>query len=283
MDLTQLTLYQQAVLFTAAFVLFTSFVMLAQGRIVPLIHTFAWQGVLLSLTTVLVAHVTNHPHLYASAAITLVLKALLIPWLLHRLAVRLNIHHESEPLRYPSLTLLGGGALVVFSYYVSLPIAAFSESITRNTIAVSIAVVLLGMQLMIVRKKAIAQVIGFMSIENGLFFAAVAATFGMPMVVELGIAFDVLVAAVLFGVFFFQMRESIDSLDVDRLNRLQEVDEPPLREAVDAPALTTGRTSAASRNSESAHGPRLDSRTESRAMPQGRGGDGLGPIAEGEP
>jgi hydrogenase-4 component E len=230
MDLTQLTLYQQAVLFTAAFVLLTSFVMLAQGRIVPLIHTFAWQGVLLSVTTVLVAHVTNHPHLYASAAITLVLKALLIPWLLHRLAVRLNIHRESEPLRYPSLTLLGGGALVVFSYYVSLPIAAFSESITRNTIAVSIAVVLLGMQLMIVRKKAIAQVIGFMSIENGLFFAAVAATFGMPMVVELGIAFDVLVAAVLFGVFFFQMRASIDSLDVDRLNRLQEVDEPPLRE-----------------------------------------------------
>jgi hydrogenase-4 component E len=79
---------------------------------------------------------------------------------------------------------------------------------------------------MVLRKKAIAQVIGFMSIENGLFFAAVAATYGMPMVVELGVAFDVLVAAVLFGVFFFQMRASIDSLDVDRLNRLHEVDEP---------------------------------------------------------
>jgi hydrogenase-4 component E len=108
---------------------------------------------------------------------------------------------------------------------VALPIVHLATTTTRNAIAISIAVVLLGMLLMIARKKAIAQVIGFMSIENGLFFAAVVSTYGMPMVVELGVAFDVLVAAVLFGVFFFQMRASIDSLDVDRLNRLREVDD----------------------------------------------------------
>jgi len=128
-------------------------------------------------------------------------------------------------VKYPSLTLLAGASLVVFSYYVAIPIVQLSALVTRNAIAISIAVILLGMLLMITRKKAISQVIGFMSIENGLFFAAVVSTFGMPMVVELGVAFDVLVAAVLFGVFFFQMRESIDSLDVDRLNRLREVDE----------------------------------------------------------
>jgi hydrogenase-4 component E len=227
MDITQLSLYDQAVLLFAAIVLFTSFLMLAQARIVPLIHTFAWQGVLLAVTTALVAYATDHPHLYYSAGLTFILKALLIPWLLHRLAVRLNIHHEIEAIRFPSLLLLGGAALVVFSYYVAIPIVQLSTLTTRNTIAVSQAVVLLGMLLMISRKKAIAQVIGFMAIENGLFFAAVVATYGMPMVVELGIAFDVLVAAVLFGVFFFQMRESIDSLDVDRLNRLREVEEPP--------------------------------------------------------
>ncbi len=226
MELMRLSLYDQAVLVFAAFVLFTSFVMLAQARIVPLIHTFAWQGALLAVTTALVAYVTEHPHLYVSAALTFVLKALLIPWLLHRLAVRLGIHREMETLRYPSLTLLAGAALVVFSYYVALPIVQLSVLTTRNTIAVSQAVVLLGMLLMITRKKAVTQVIGFMSMENGLFFAAVVATYGMPMVVELGIAFDVLVAAVLFGVFFFQMRASIDSLDVDRLNRLREVEEP---------------------------------------------------------
>ncbi len=226
MDYASLSLFDQAVLLFAAFVLFTSFVMLAQTRIVPLIHTFAWQGALLAVTTALVAFVTQHPDLYVSAGITFLLKALLIPWMLHRLAVRLNIHRDIEPIRHPSLILLAGAALVVFSYYVALPIVHLSALTTRNTIAVSQAVILLGMLLMITRKKAIAQVVGFMSIENGLFFAAVVATHGMPMVVELGIAFDVLVAAVLFGVFFFQMRASIDSLDVDRLNRLREVDEP---------------------------------------------------------
>lgn len=225
MDIAQLGLFDQAVLVLAALVLFTSFVMLAQPRIVPLLHAFAWQGALLAATTALVAYVTDHPHLYLSAALTLGLKALLIPWMLHRLSVRLTIHHEIEPIRFPSLLLLAGAGLVVFSYYVATPIAERLLLATRNTIAISQAVVLLGMLLMIARKKAIAQVVGFMSIENGLFFAAVVATYGMPMVVELGIAFDVLVAAVLFGVFFFQMRESIDSLDVDRLSRLHELDE----------------------------------------------------------
>lgn len=225
MEFTQLSLYHQAILLFAAITLFTSFIMLAQARIIPLIHAFAWQGALLALTTALVAYVTENSHLYISAGMTFLLKALLIPWMLHRLAVRLNIHRDIETVAYPSMTLLAGAGLVVFSYYVAIPIVLLSALVTRNTIAISIAVVLLGMLLMISRKKAISQVIGFMSIENGLFFAAVASTYGMPMVVELGIAFDVLVAAVLFGVFFFQMRASIDSLDVDRLNRLREVDE----------------------------------------------------------
>ncbi|MCR4301488.1 MAG: hypothetical protein NUV51_07740 [Sulfuricaulis sp.] len=225
MEFTQLSLYDQAIMLFAAITLFTSFVMLAQSRMAPLIYTFAWQGTLLAVTTSLVAYVSNHPHLYISAGISFFLKALLIPWMLHRLSVRLNIHREVETVAYPSLILLAGAGLVLFSYYVAIPIVQLSALVTRNTIAISIAVVLLGMLLMITRKKAISQVIGFMSIENGLFFAAVVSTYGMPMVVELGIAFDVLVAAILFGVFFFQMRASIDSLDVDRLNRLREVDE----------------------------------------------------------
>jgi len=225
MELAQLSLFNQAVLVLAALALLTSFLMLAQGRKLPLIYTYGWQGVLLAVTTALVAYVTGHTHLYISAVLTLALKALLIPWLLHRLAVRLNVQRENEPIAYPSLLLLAGAALVVFSYYVSLPIVQFAASATRNIIAVSMSIVLLGMLLMITRRRAMAQVIGFMSMENGLFFAGVVSTYGMPMIVELGIAFDVLVAAILFGVFFFQMRASIDSLDVDRLNRLREVDE----------------------------------------------------------
>lgn len=225
MALAQLSLFNQAVLVLASLALLTSFIMLAQGRKLPLIYTYGWQGVLLAVTTAFVAYVTGNGHLYISAALTLALKAILIPWLLHRLAVRLNVQREIEPIAHPSLLLFAGAALVVFSYYVSLPIVHLATAATRNIIAVSMSIVLLGMLLMITRRRAMAQVIGFMSMENGLFFAGVVATYGMPMIVELGIAFDVLVAAILFGVFFFQIRASIDSLDVDRLSRLSEMRE----------------------------------------------------------
>lgn len=206
----------------AALVLFTAFAMLAQRSMFTLIQVFAWQGLLVALTTALVAVISGQGHLYFSAVLTLILKAFFIPWLLRRLVVRLDIVRDVEPVMNTTVVLLIAAALVVFSYYIVLPVEALATQLTRNTIAVGLAVVLLGMLIMISRRKAVTQVIGFMTMENGLFFTAVAATYGMPMVVELGIAFDVLVAAVLFGVFFFHIRSSIDSLDVDRLNRLSE-------------------------------------------------------------
>ncbi len=219
-----LSLYEQAIMMLSALVLFTSFALLAQSRMLNMINVFAWQGVLLSATTALVALVSGQHHLYTSALLTMVLKAMLIPYILRHLVIRLDIHREVESVVRPAVVLMSGASLVVFSYWVALPIVHLSTLITRNTIAVSIAIVLLGMLMIITRSKAVSQVVGFMSMENGLFFAAVVSTYGMPMVVELGVAFDVLVAAILFGVFFFQIRASIDSLDVDRLNRLTETD-----------------------------------------------------------
>ena len=215
---------EQLILTLAALILFTSFLLLAQTRIVTLIHTFAWQGALLCLATILVAIVSGRHHLLISAALTLGLKVIFIPLQLRRLVVRLDIRREVETVGNSSLIMIGAGALVLFSYYVALPIRELSMLATRNTIAVSLAVILIGMLMIITRRKAVAQVVGFMSMENGLFFAAVVSTYGMPMVVELGIAFDVLVAAILFGVFFFQIRSGIGSLNVDHLNRLNEVD-----------------------------------------------------------
>ncbi len=232
MAISSLGLFSQAIILFAALVLFTSFIMLAQTRMVPLIFAFAWQGLLLAVVTVLVAAVSNHPHLYVSAAVTVVLKVVLIPWLLYRLSIQLKLHFDAELIEHPSLLLLVGAGLVIFSYHVSLPIVQLSGLATRNTIAVSIAVELLGMLMMCARKTAMAQVIGFMSIENGLFFAAVVSTYGMPFIVELGVAFDVMVASILFGVFFFHLRDSFDSLDVRQLNRLSEANESmPLPEA----------------------------------------------------
>jgi len=224
MGITQLSHYQQAILLLAALIALTSFLMLGQSRLLRLVFIFAVQGILLSITTALAADVLDSPHLYISALLTLSLKGIFIPIMLQRLVINMGLHRDMETLKNPARIMMAGTGLMVFSYYVCLPIIKLSPLITLNTIAISMAVVLLGMLLMITRRQAVAHVVGFMSIENGLFFAAVVSTYGMPMVVELGIAFDVLVAAVLFGVFFFHIRSSIDSLDVDQLNRLSEVE-----------------------------------------------------------
>ncbi len=219
------SLYGQAVFLLAALVLFTSFVMLAQSRVTTLVNLFALQGLLLTGTTTVVAIVQNSAHLLVSAALTLALKVILIPLLLHWLILRMGLHRTTDEVRRPLQLLLGAASLVVFSYWITLPVVQLSELETRNIIAASTATLLLGMLLMISHRQAISHVVGFMAMENALFFSAVVSTQGMPMVVELGVAFDVMVAAVIFGVFFFQIRESIDSLDVDRLSRLTETEE----------------------------------------------------------
>jgi len=224
MNIEQLDFYTQAILSMAALVGLTSFLMLGQGRLLRLIFVFALQGFLLTLTTTLAAYSMDKPHLYISAVLTLALKVLFIPWMLRRQVLHMNMHRDIEALKNNTFVMLGGASLMVFSYYVLHPIVQSSSAVMLNALAVSLSVMLLGMLLMISHRQAIAHVVGFMSIENGLFFAAIVATNGMPMVVELGVAFDVLVAAVLFGIFFLHIRTSIDTLDVDMLNRLHEVD-----------------------------------------------------------
>ena len=223
--MNQLPMLEQLMLVLAAVVLFTSFVLLEQAKLVAAIRAFAWQGALVAAVTTLVAMTAQLPHLYFSALLTFSLKALLIPWMLHRLVRRLELDRHSQPLRHPALVIMAAVGLVIFSYWLVLPIVQQELLFTRNILAVSLALVLIGLLMMVFRQQAIAQVLGFMSMENGLFLAAVSATGGMPLVVELGVAFDVLVAMVLFGVFFFRIRESIDSLDVDRLNQLSETGE----------------------------------------------------------
>jgi len=224
MQLTQ-DLYLQAILSMAALIGLTSFLMLGQGRLLRMIFMFGVQGFLLTATTALVAYSTGSHHLYISAAMTLALKVAFIPGMLRKEVIRMNMQRDVQVLNNKTLVMMAGAGLMMFSYYVLHPIVHSTTTVMLNALAVSLSVVMLGMLLMIAHRQAIAHVVGFMSIENGLFFAAIVATNGMPMVVELGIAFDVLVAAVLFGVFFLHIRTSIDSLDVDLLNRLHEMDE----------------------------------------------------------
>ena len=212
----------QSINLFAAVLLLLSFAMLSQRRILTLIYLFTLQGATLVAATVVVAYVTNQHHLYYSAAITLITKVIVIPFLLHRLIRRLSVKWDVETLINIPTTMLIGILLVVFAFNLALPIAQLSASIVHSTLGIALACVLLSFMMMITRAKAVPQVIGFLSMENGLFFAATAATYGMPMVVEFGIAFDVLVGMFILGVFMFQIREQFDSLDIRHLETLKE-------------------------------------------------------------
>jgi hydrogenase-4 component E len=147
---------------------------------------------------------------------------LLLPFLLYRLIRRLDVKWDVEPLINIPTTMLVGIVLVVFAFNLAAPISNLSSTVTRSTLGIAMASVMLSFLMMITRRKAIPQVIGFLAMENGLFFAATSATYGMPMVVELGIALDVLVGMLILGVFFFQIREQFDSLDLKHLEQLKE-------------------------------------------------------------
>jgi len=212
----------QIISFLAALVLLTAFGMLIQRRMTGLIHLFAWQGLFLSISTALVGFVAGKHHLYISSLLTLSLKVVLLPYILHLLVQRLRIHKEIETIVNVPTTMLIGIALVIFSYYLTAPVREISTLVTRSILAVALASVMIGLLMMITRKHAVTQIIGFLAMENGLFFAATSATYGMPLVVELGVALDVLIAAFIFGIFFFHIHTTFDSLDVEQMARLKE-------------------------------------------------------------
>jgi len=197
-----------------ALILLTAFMFLMQARINSMLNTFILQSVLLCSAILIQALKTNDTELYISLALTTFSKVLFIPYLLRYFINKLKIKNKVADIKHQFVLLLGAIALVLFCHHLSLTIG--------NIFAIAMSVMLLGILLLITHRKAISHVIGFMSMENGIFFAALTAHNGMPMAVELGIAFDVLVAAILFGVFFLQLRRSIDSLDVDRLSLLRE-------------------------------------------------------------
>jgi len=212
----------QVVNVLAALLLLIAFAMLAQRRVLTLIKLLAWQGAALAVSTGIVAWSTGQTHLYYSAVLTVLIKVILIPWILHRLIDRLFVRWDIETLINIPTTMLIGIGLVIFAFALATPISQMATTLTRSTLGIALASVLLSFLMMIVRRKAVPQVIGFLSMENGLFFAATSATYGMPLVVELGVALDVLVGTFIFGIFFFHIREQFDSLDIRHMEKLKQ-------------------------------------------------------------
>lgn len=213
----------QFINFFAALFLLLSFAMLTQRRTLSLIRLLAWQGLLLAINIGLIAYVTKDFALYFSVILTLCLKVWFVPFILRRLLLKLNMHNEIEQLINVPVTLLMGIVIVIFAFDLSLPITQLTTFADNKTIlAFALACVLLSTLMMIVKRNAISQVVGLMALENSLFFAATSLTYSLPIVVELGIAFDVLIGLFIFGLFFFQIRDTFDSLDIKHLEKLRD-------------------------------------------------------------
>jgi len=203
-------------LFAGGLVL-VSFMLLYQDRMSGLINIFALHALVVSLSVAWQANIQQAPHLYITAGIALGVKAVVIPQVLHRIIVRLGIHRTIEPVVGIGLTMLGGIGLVALSIMVMMPITAEAGTLAREDLAFSLSVILLGLLMMISRRNAVSQVIGFMSIENGLILAATGAK-GMPLVVEISVAFSILIALIVIGIFLFRIRERFETVDVHLLH-----------------------------------------------------------------
>lgn len=197
-------------------VLLLSFVLLYQRRIGAVINAFATQGTLLALAAAWQAHAQGAPGLYLTAVLTLSAKGVLIPLALHAIVRRLDLHRTVETALGIGPSLVAGVGLVALSILVVLPATEGARALAREDLALALSVVLLGMLMMITRRNALSQVIGLLSLENGLILAAVGVA-GMPLVVELSTAALVLMVAVVAGVFTFQIRERFDTLDTHHL------------------------------------------------------------------
>ncbi|HSK38675.1 MAG TPA: hydrogenase-4 component E [Arenibaculum sp.] len=199
-----------------ACVLLFSFALLYQRRLFSLLNVFALQSAALAALAAWQGYIQDAPHLYVTALIALSMKAVIIPYALHRIIVRFAIVRTVDTALGVGLTMAAGVGLVTLSILLVLPITTHVGTLTREDLALALSVVLLGLLTMITRRNAVSQVVGFMSLENGLILAAVGVQ-GMPLVVEMLVAFAVMVAFIVFGIFFFHIRERFDTLDVQAL------------------------------------------------------------------
>jgi hydrogenase-4 component E len=205
----------------AAGMLVSAFLMVGQKALVTTIRLYGVQSLLLGILAAAIAASESRHELFVTAAITVVLKAILIPWFLMRLIDRIGIHREIEPFLNVPASLLVCLGLTVVGYRVSTGFPEGAQGVSHHLIGVALSTLLIGLFLMVTRKKAITQILALLTVENAVFLVAVGVTPGMPLVVELGIAFDVIVAVLLLGILVRRIVDRFESMDVSRLSKLK--------------------------------------------------------------
>jgi hydrogenase-4 component E len=204
----------------AGLLVLVSFMMLYQVRLLALVNVLALHAFVLALAVAWQAVIQEAPQLFITALIALTCKAALIPWALRKLVTRLGLHREVETVGGTGATMIAGIALVALSLQVVLPATLRADPVAREDIALALSVVLIGLLVMTTRRNAVSQVAGFMALEDGINLAATGAR-GMPLVVEISVAFSVLVAFIVIGIFLFRIRERFDTVDVGGLDRFR--------------------------------------------------------------
>lgn len=204
----------------AGLLVLASFLMIYQDRLPALLNVLGLHAFILALAVAWQAYIQDAPSLYVTAAIALGFKAVLIPAVLQRIVIRLGIHREIEAVTGTGLTMLVGMGLVALSLQLMLPVTAHADPVTREDIALALSVVLIGLMMMVTRRNAVSQVAAFLSMENGIDLAAAGAR-GMPFVVEISIAFSVLVALLVIGIFLFRIRERFDTVNIHALDQFR--------------------------------------------------------------
>jgi len=211
----------QLITLFAALMLVLQLLLVVQRMLLTSIRIFALQSLMLAAIATVVAYYHSATHVYVIAVLTIIGKVLLLPRLLNRLVRRINIVQEIEPLLNAPTSMLICGGLTLLGYIVARPFTTL-EKLGNNTLAIAITLLLTGFFLMFNRRKAITQVLGLLTVENGVMLAAVAlTTYGMPLVVELGIFFDVMVAVMVLGILVYRIRESFASMDTSKLRQLK--------------------------------------------------------------
>lgn len=207
----------------AALVLVLQIAMVGQRSLVMNIRLYGTQSFFLAVVAGVIAWFNSAPHIFIAAGLTLAVKSVLVPVLLERLLDRIGIRHEIEPIINIPASIVISGGLTLVAYLVSQSFYHPDQqaSLGHNTLAVAISVFLIGFFMMLNRRKAMTQVLALLSLENGVFLAAICLTYGMPLIVEIGVFFDVLVAVMVLGILVYQIRETFESMDVSKMRRLQ--------------------------------------------------------------
>jgi len=203
-----------------ALLLFTMILILAAGQIYRAIYAVAAQSLLIAVAGGVLAAATGNVELWVIAGITLAVKAVVLPWVLHRVVQRMNVQREVESVIPVAATLALAVAVVVMAFHLSASLGLVRQAITGNALPVGIALTLLGVLVMATQKKALNQMVGLFASENGIFFTAMAVTNGMPLIIEIGVILDVILAALVMTIMVLRVRSTVDA-DIADLSRLR--------------------------------------------------------------